>query len=122
MLISVVYTNVEFGEERTNATNNRALMIEMRFKKKKGCMRGFQEISLTPNQDRSGKFATHKKGMSTVRCVCGFEILVVPDLKAMNRAIKNHLAEHKRALDLLEWFLTEQILTVASKMNLPNVS
>jgi hypothetical protein len=48
--------------------------------------------------------------------------LVVPDLKAMNRAIKNHLAQHKRALDLLEWFLTEQILTVASKMNLPNVS
>ena len=34
MLISAVHTNVEFGEERTNATNNRALMIEMRFKKK----------------------------------------------------------------------------------------
>ena len=85
-------------------------------------MRGFNVISLTPDQDRSGKFVTHKKGISTIRCVCGFEILVVPDLKAMNRAIKNHLAEHTRALDLLEWFLTEQILTVASKMNLPNIN
>ena len=28
-------TNMVLGEERTNATNNRALMIEMRFKKKK---------------------------------------------------------------------------------------
>jgi hypothetical protein len=53
--------------------------------------------------------------------------LVVPDLKAMNHAIKNHAAEHKKAdyglmLNSLEEFLTEQILIVASKMNLPNVS
>jgi hypothetical protein len=45
----------------------------------------------------------------------------------MNRAIKNHLAEHKQAdygllFDSLEEFLTEQILRTASKMNLPNVS
>ena len=59
--------------------------------------------------------------------MCGLRILVVPDLKAMNRAIKNHLAEHKQAdyglvPESLEEFLTEQILIVASEMNLPNVS
>jgi hypothetical protein len=51
---------------------------------------------------------------------------VVPDSKAMNRAIKNHVAEHKQAdyglvPESLEEFLTEQILIVASEMNLPNV-
>jgi hypothetical protein len=44
----------------------------------------------------------------------------------MNRAIKNHVAEHKQAdyglvPESLEEFLTEQILIVASEMNLPNV-
>jgi hypothetical protein len=57
-----------------------------------------QEINFTSDQDRSGKLATHKKGMSTVRCECGFEILVLPDLKAMNQAIKNHVAEHMQAM------------------------
>jgi hypothetical protein len=45
----------------------------------------------------------------------------------MNRAIKNHVAEHKQAnyclvSDSLEEFLTEQVLIAAGKMNLPNLS
>ena len=65
--------------------------------------------------------------MPTIRCVCGCEILVVPDLKAMDRAIRNHVAEHKQmdyglAFDSLEEFLAEQILIVASETNLPNVN
>jgi hypothetical protein len=46
----------------------------------------------------------------------------------MNRAIQNHIAEHRQARDgsdtlaSLEDFLTEQILIAASKINLPNVS
>jgi len=60
--------------------------------------------------------------------VCGCEILVLPDLKAMNRALKNHVAEHKQArdgsdrLDSLTEFLTEQVLTLASEINLPTVN
>jgi hypothetical protein len=49
--------------------------------------------------------------------------LVLPDLKAINNAKKNHLAEHKQTssseripeLDSLEQFLIEHILIVASK-------
>ncbi len=79
-----------------------------------------QEINFTSDQDRSGKFAAHTKNMSTIRCVCGSEILVVPDLKAMNRAIKNHVAEHKKesdgsALDSLTGFLAEQVLIVTGE-------
>jgi hypothetical protein len=31
-----------------------------------------------------------------IRCDCGAEILVVPDLQAMNRAIKTHVAWHRK--------------------------
>ncbi len=73
-------------------------------------------------ENKSAKF---QKGIPTIRCLCGFKILVVPDLKAMNRAIKTHVAEHKQAdydldFDSLEEFLTQQTLIMASKMNLPN--
>jgi hypothetical protein len=86
--------------------------------------RGSQEINFTSEQDLKGKFSYHKKGMPAVRCSCGFKILVIPDLKAMNQAIKNHVTEHKKAgdgsgrIDLLQEFLTEQVLIVAGKMNL----
>ena len=89
--------------------------------------KGIQESNYIFNQERNGKFVAHKKGMPTVRCVCGYEILVVPDLKAMNRAIKHHVAEHKQAsddsrrilaFDSLTEFLTEQVLIVASEINL----
>lgn len=86
-----------------------------------------QEINFASGQDRKSKSAAFKKGMPTIKCVCGARILVVPDLKAMNRAIKNHVAVHKHAdygivFDSLEEFLTEQTLMAASKMSLLNVS
>jgi hypothetical protein len=37
-----------------------------------------------------------KEGLPIISCECGAEILVVPDLKAMNRAIKTHVAEHRK--------------------------
>jgi hypothetical protein len=85
-----------------------------------------QKINFASNQDNKSKSAKHRKGMPTIRCVCGLRILIVPDLQAMNRAIKNHVAEHKQAdyglaFNSLEEFLTEQILMAASKMSLPNL-
>jgi len=53
-----------------------------------------------------------KSTMPIVKCTCGAKILVVPDLAAMDRAVKNHKANHRTAD---EQFLTEQILEVASK-------
>jgi hypothetical protein len=86
-----------------------------------------QESNFTLSHDKTDKFRAHKKRMPIIKCSCGFKILAVPDLKAMNRAIKNHIAQHKQtdyllAFDSLEAFLIEQILTAVSKMNLPNVS
>ncbi len=89
--------------------------------------KNIQEIDFTSSQDRKSKSDVTKKRMLTVRCVCGCEILVVPDLKAMNRAIRDHVAEHKKVSDgpefnSLEQFLTEQVLIVASEKNMPNVN
>ena len=35
-------------------------------------------------------------GMPLIRCLCGAKILLIPDMKAMNRAIGNHIDEHIR--------------------------
>jgi hypothetical protein len=84
--------------------------------------RSSQEINFSLNKNSPRIVVVHKKHMPIVRCVCGFEILVLPDMKAMNLAIKNHLGEHKQThndagrLDLFEESLTEQILIEASKM------
>jgi len=90
---------------------------------KKNCA----EINYVSGQGNKNKSAKYQRGMPTIRCVCGLRILIVPDLKAMNRAIKNHVAKHKQMdygleFDLLEEFLTEQILMATNKINLPNVS
>jgi hypothetical protein len=87
--------------------------------------KSIQKIHIKSNQDDKSAFVSHKIDTCTIRCVCGCEILVVPDLKAMNKAIQNHIAEHKQTNDdpdglaMLEAFLTEQVLIVASKINLP---
>jgi hypothetical protein len=33
-------------------------------------------------------------GMPLIRCLCGAKILLIPDMKAMNRALENHIDEH----------------------------
>lgn len=39
----------------------------------------------------------HLKGrLPIIDCECGAEILVLPDLQAMNRAIKTHIVEHRK--------------------------
>jgi hypothetical protein len=90
--------------------------------------KNYHQINFGSSQDRKSKSAVYHKGMPTIRCVCGTRILIVPDLKAMNRAEKDHVAKHKKAdygsdFESLEEFLTEQILIAASnKMNLPSIS
>jgi hypothetical protein len=37
-----------------------------------------------------------KERLPIINCECGTEILLLPDLQAMNRAIKTHVAEHRR--------------------------
>jgi hypothetical protein len=62
--------------------------------------------------------------MPIIRCTCGTEILLIPDIKGMNRAIENHVDEHKKtnlrigrvrvSPNLVRQVLVEQILQKAS--------
>ena len=37
-----------------------------------------------------------KERLPLINCECGAEILLLPDLQAMNRAIKAHVVEHRK--------------------------
>jgi hypothetical protein len=39
-----------------------------------------------------------KKKLPTVKCLCGVEILLVPDVKIMSKALEAHVEEHKRRI------------------------
>lgn len=81
-----------------------------------------KKTKFSSNRSRQRKVTVHKRRMPIVRCMCGSEILVVPDLKAMNLAIDNHVTtKHKTTLDnseMLTEFLAEQVLFVATKINM----
>jgi hypothetical protein len=58
-----------------------------------------------------------KSKMPVVKCSCGTKILIVPDLKEMDQAVKNHVLEHKRktGLNLTEETLAQEIVKALSK-------
>ena len=58
-----------------------------------------------------------KSKMPIVKCSCGTKILIVPDLKEMDQAVKNHVVEHKRitGLNLTEETLAQEIIKSLSK-------
>jgi hypothetical protein len=53
-----------------------------------------------------------RRKMPIFNCTCGVKILIVPDLPEMNKAIENHLIEHKKITgqDLSEETLAQEIL------------
>jgi hypothetical protein len=52
--------------------------------------------------------------MPVFSCSCGAKILIIPDLPEMNKAIKNHIIEHRKLSGqvLAEDDLTHKILKV----------
>ena len=43
-----------------------------------------------------------KNGLPVLKCKCGHEILIMPDLKTMGRVIEEHAIEHKRKYALTQ--------------------
>jgi hypothetical protein len=54
------------------------------------------EIDSSPEGNNTPSDKHLKKRLPTIKCVCGAEILLVPDLQAMNRAINTHVAQHRK--------------------------
>ena len=67
-----------------------------------------------------------KKKLPSIKCQCGKEILLVPDSKAMDKAIENHVAEHvskqpdkakaEEEAKRISEFLVKQVLRKAAEM------
>jgi hypothetical protein len=55
-------------------------------------------VYFTKTKTVNAQETAHQK-MVIFNCTCGEKILVVPDLEAMNRAVKKHLIKHKNAGD-----------------------
>ena len=68
----------------------------------------------------------HKTSLSIIRCECGFELLLVPDLSVMSLVVEKHAQMHKEnaenqreakaVFSHIEDYLTEQILKRASQI------
>ena len=55
------------------------------------------EIANAPEEGKNAQsYKLLKKHLPLITCVCGAEILVVPDLRAMDLAIEAHVAEHRK--------------------------
>lgn len=65
-----------------------------------GMQRGKQtRVASTANvfeDNTSNEDLCLKEHMPLVKCECGAEILLLPDLKAMNHAIEAHVGEHRK--------------------------
>jgi hypothetical protein len=43
-----------------------------------------------------------KHNLPTIKCECGHEILLIPDLASMGKAIEEHASEHKAKYSLIQ--------------------
>ena len=68
-------------------------------------------------QSKKNNFAR----MPIYECTCGKRILVVPDVSAMNVALRRHMIEHKRKTGelLTERKIVEEIFKILSKRSQP---
>jgi hypothetical protein len=78
-----------------------------------------------PLEGKNAKSDKHLNGsLPLISCECGAEILLLPDLQAMNRAIKAHAAEHrKKGRDTSRNFTTcGNISQLLSQLSLRKIS
>jgi hypothetical protein len=90
----------------------------------------------SPNLAKSSEYAQRKivdenqklsEHLPVLKCECGAEILLLPDLKFMNHAIETHVAEHRKkekdprkaaaTASRIRQILIEQLLKKASETN-----
>jgi hypothetical protein len=76
-------------------------------------------------EHKNAKSDKHLNGrLPLIKCECGAEILLLPDLQAMNRAIKAHAAEHtKKGRDASRNFTAySRISQLLSQLSLRKIS
>jgi hypothetical protein len=74
---------------------------------------------------RSKKNIDNKEGVPVIKCYCGVEILLVPNVKSMSEAIEAHVEKHRKKgkdpkeaeaeTERIREYLIMQVLDKASK-------
>jgi hypothetical protein len=74
-------------------------------------------------QSKKPKNRSLKKNLFLLKCECGYEILFLPDLKTLGKAIEEHVMEHKnknsltqKEVDSIQDSLIAQALSLVSKI------
>jgi hypothetical protein len=74
-------------------------------------------------QSKKPKKGSLKKNLLLLKCECGYEILFLPDVKALGKAIEEHVFEHKnknsltqKEVDALQDNLIAQALNLVSEI------
>jgi hypothetical protein len=83
------------------------------------------EPTYTPEEDKNAQLYKHlKEPLPLITCNCGKEILLVPDIRAMDLAIKNHVAKHtKKSRNVQEKVNTSgNISQLLSQLTLTKIS
>jgi hypothetical protein len=65
-------------------------------KRQKGTPRDEVGVANTCGAKTSNKELCLKERLPIIKCECGTEILLLPNLRAMDRAIDAHVAEHRK--------------------------
>ena len=83
-------------------------------------------MSIHISQNRANKVITRTAGLPIIKCSCGYKILLLPSVKAMNLAIEAHVethvlkikdaAEAERESEQVRSNLIEQVFELASKL------
>jgi len=65
-----------------------------------------------------------KERLPVIKCECGVEILLLPDLQAMNRAIEAHVAKHRQKGKNVKRnvFTSSKISQLLSQLSLMKIS
>jgi hypothetical protein len=72
-------------------------MVENRFEKVQKLIMARTEETSRTLEDKNAQLDTLLKAhLPLITCDCGAEILLVPDLRAMNLAIEAHVAYHRK--------------------------
>jgi hypothetical protein len=80
----------------------------------------FVHVVMHSNKPNKGSL---RKNLLLLKCECGYEILFLPDLKALGKAIEEHVLEHKnknaltqKEVDVLQDSLIAQALKLVSEI------
>ena len=71
-----------------------AIWVLRHDRSQKGCCTCLENVLLLQNREKPKPHP--QTGLPIIRCKCGVEILLLPDLHAMDKAVETHVRSHGR--------------------------